>query len=44
MIDFANKKLGGGVLGNGAVQEEILFCMFPELVPLVNICDEMLDD
>ncbi len=30
--DFANKKIGGGVIGHGAVQEEILFCIFPELI------------
>lgn len=30
--DFANKNIGGGVLGHGAVQEEILFCIFPELI------------
>jgi hypothetical protein len=29
MVDFANKNIGGGVLANGAVQEEILFCVFP---------------
>jgi hypothetical protein len=29
MIDFANKNIGGGVLGRGCVQEEILFCVFP---------------
>lgn len=29
MVDFANKKLGGGVLRNGCVQEEILFAIFP---------------
>jgi len=29
MVDFANKHLGGGVLRNGAVQEEIMFCVFP---------------
>lgn len=28
MVDFANKKIGGGVLKNGAVQEEILFVKF----------------
>ena len=32
MIDFANKNIGGGVLGRGCVQEEILFCIFPELL------------
>ncbi|CAG9802342.1 unnamed protein product [Chironomus riparius] len=31
-VDFANKAIGGGVLGNGAVQEEIRFCMNPELI------------
>ena len=30
MVDFANKKIGGGVLGNGAIQEEILFLKFTE--------------
>ena len=29
MVDFANKVLGGGVLTNGAVQEEILFMCYP---------------
>lgn len=29
-IDFANHYLGGGVLSKGAVQEEILFLIFPE--------------
>lgn len=29
--DFANKSIGGGVLGRGAVQEEIRFCVSPEL-------------
>ncbi|KAJ3414730.1 hypothetical protein HDV05_006167 [Chytridiales sp. JEL 0842] len=31
-VDFANKNIGGGVLGNGAVQEEIRFCINPELI------------
>lgn len=31
-IDFANKKLGGGVLRTGAVQEEIRFLMCPEML------------
>jgi poly(ADP-ribose) glycohydrolase len=31
MVDFANKNLGGGVLKNGCVQEEILFVTHPEL-------------
>ncbi|KAH9632798.1 hypothetical protein HF086_012623 [Spodoptera exigua] len=31
-IDFANKFLGGGVLGHGCVQEEIRFVICPELM------------
>jgi hypothetical protein len=31
-VDFANKVIGGGVLSNGAVQEEILFVLHPELI------------
>ena len=31
-VDFSNKSIGGGVLGNGAVQEEIRFCINPELI------------
>ncbi|KAJ0175553.1 hypothetical protein K1T71_008712 [Dendrolimus kikuchii] len=31
-IDFANKYLGGGVLGHGCVQEEIRFVICPELM------------
>ncbi|KAI9094957.1 hypothetical protein DFS34DRAFT_231111 [Phlyctochytrium arcticum] len=30
--DFGNKYLGGGVLGEGCVQEEILFIIYPELL------------
>ncbi|KAF9116171.1 hypothetical protein BGX27_004511 [Mortierella sp. AM989] len=30
--DFANKMIGGGVLGRGAVQEEIRFAICPELI------------
>ena len=32
MVDFANKYVGGGTLGNGAVQEELLFLTYPELI------------
>ena len=32
-LDFANKFLGGGVLNTGMVQEEIRFCINPELMP-----------
>ncbi|XP_055851769.1 poly(ADP-ribose) glycohydrolase [Episyrphus balteatus] len=31
-VDFANKFLGGGVLGHGCVQEEIRFSICPELL------------
>ncbi|XP_063237041.1 poly(ADP-ribose) glycohydrolase isoform X2 [Bacillus rossius redtenbacheri] len=31
-VDFANKKVGGGVLGAGCVQEEIRFVICPELL------------
>lgn len=31
-VDFANKYMGGGVLGMGAVQEEIRFLICPEMI------------
>lgn len=31
-VDFANKNVGGGVLGYGCVQEEIRFVISPELL------------
>ncbi|XP_072397640.1 poly(ADP-ribose) glycohydrolase-like [Diabrotica undecimpunctata] len=31
-VDFANKNVGGGVLGYGCVQEEIRFVICPELI------------
>ena len=31
-VDFANKRIGGGVLGRGSVQEEIRFVICPELI------------
>lgn len=31
-MDFANKFVGGGVIGRGCVQEEILFLISPELI------------
>ncbi|KAI0212168.1 Poly(ADP-ribose) glycohydrolase [Lamellibrachia satsuma] len=31
-VDFANKYIGGGVLGEGCVQEEIRFVICPELI------------
>jgi poly(ADP-ribose) glycohydrolase len=32
IVDFANKYIGGGVLRNGCVQEEILFAIEPEAI------------
>lgn len=40
-IDFANKYLGGGVLGYGCVQEEIRFVICPELL-ISKLFTEML--
>ena len=31
-LDFANAYMGGGVIGNGCVQEEIRFLLCPELI------------
>jgi poly(ADP-ribose) glycohydrolase len=31
-VDFANKYIGGGILSHGCVQEEIRFCINPELI------------
>ena len=42
-VDFANKRVGGGVLGNGAVQEEIRFLVCPELI-LSRLFTEILQD
>eukprot|EP00667_Euglena_gracilis_P004732 EG_transcript_4759 len=42
-VDFANKCIGGGVLGRGCVQEEIRFLLAPELLITRLLC-ETLDD
>ena len=42
-VDFANKRVGGGVLGSGAVQEEIRFLVCPELI-LSRLFTEELQD
>ncbi|XP_051973835.1 poly(ADP-ribose) glycohydrolase [Xyrauchen texanus] len=42
-VDFACKYIGGGVLGSGLVQEEILFLMSPELI-VARLFTEKLDD
>ncbi|CAD8178691.1 unnamed protein product [Paramecium octaurelia] len=38
LVDFANKYVGGGVLRNGCVQEEILFTIMPENIIAVLFC------
>ena len=43
MVDFANRRLGGGVLGRGAVQEEILFLVCPELLATRLLCEALAD-
>ena len=40
--DFANKFIGGGVLGGGCVQEEIRFMINPEMI-LSRLFTEMLE-
>lgn len=43
-VDFANRFLGGGVLGLGAVQEEIRFCICPELIVTRLFCEALEDN
>lgn len=43
-LDFANKYLGGGVLNNGDVQEEIRFTINPELLPSMLLFDCLNDN
>ncbi len=40
-IDFANKRIGGGVLGIGCVQEEIRFVLSPELIVSLLFCETL---
>lgn len=40
-IDFANKFIGGGALGHGCVQEEIMFLNHPELYITMLFCEVM---
>lgn len=40
-VDFAASHIGGGVLGGGRVQEEIRFCICPELLVSMLIMDSM---
>eukprot|EP00057_Strongylocentrotus_purpuratus_P021526 XP_011676000.1 PREDICTED: uncharacterized protein LOC585285 isoform X1 [Strongylocentrotus purpuratus] len=40
-VDFANEYIGGGVLGSGCVQEEIRFCICPELLVSLIFMESM---
>ena len=40
-LDFANKFIGGGVLGSGCVQEEIRFIICPELIVSLLFSEKM---
>jgi hypothetical protein len=42
-VDFANRYIGGGVIGNGCVQEEIRFVISPELLVSLLVCPLLLD-
>ena len=41
MIDFANKYIGGGVMNQGMVQEEIYFLIYPECLISSMCCERM---
>ena len=41
-VDFANKYIGGGVLGQGCLQEEIRFLISPELI-ITRLFTEVLE-
>ncbi|XP_073685250.1 poly(ADP-ribose) glycohydrolase [Garra rufa] len=43
-VDFASKYIGGGVLGSGLVQEEILFLMCPELIVARLFTEKLADN
>jgi poly(ADP-ribose) glycohydrolase len=40
-VDFANRFIGGGVLGNGCVQEEIRFMINPEMIVAMLFSESM---
>jgi poly(ADP-ribose) glycohydrolase len=42
-VDFANSRIGGGVLTHGAVQEEIRFITAPETLIACLLCEKMHD-
>jgi poly(ADP-ribose) glycohydrolase len=39
--DFANASIGGGVMSNGRLQEEIRFCISPEFLVSLLLCETM---
>ncbi len=43
-VDFANEYVGGGVLGRGSVQEELLFLKHPELMASILFTEKLLDN
>ena len=43
-LDFANAYMGGGVLGQGCVQEEIRFLICPELIVSRLLCERLQDN
>lgn len=43
LTDFANHHVGGGILGSGSVQEEVMFMRNPELVVAKLLCPVMGD-
>ncbi|XP_059479896.1 uncharacterized protein LOC132199303 isoform X2 [Neocloeon triangulifer] len=43
-VDFANKRIGGGVLATGSLQEEIMFITCPELIIARFFSSEMKDN
>lgn len=43
-VDFANRYIGGGALGAGHVQEEIRFCINPELLVALLFMEAMQDN
>ncbi|XP_008280038.1 poly(ADP-ribose) glycohydrolase [Stegastes partitus] len=43
-VDFASSRIGGGVLGSGLLQEEILFLINPELIVSRLFTEKLADD
>jgi poly(ADP-ribose) glycohydrolase len=43
-VDFANRFIGGGTLGYGNVQEELMFAVSPELIASMAFTEEMDDN